>query len=388
MKASTKKFCEVTLWWNKHFIQNQISPHFFYYPVQLMLKNGYEVDVLTNSAGFFGTKDNSPIENESEIHVTRLPENPLKFSTGIFKNLMKNRYSIIHLHTVSIYGDTSTNIASKLKGMPIVYTQHSPDLDAFRSRKDFKAWATRANWRLMDLRRCTFIAFTRWQEQLYRQVGIENVRVIPHAIDPAVFDVDKDPSIAGRLGLGDKNILCVSNIDPRKGQHILIESMPGILKEVPGTRLILVGRALNEMQKEYKKRLELIIEQLGLANDVIFIEDAPRDLLIQLYLQSDVFAFPTDRELFPIVSLEALAAGLPVISTDRPYLREILEDGKAGLLVSRESKPFEEGIIRLLQDKNLRRSLAAAGKKAVEEKYLLNKVVDEHWKLYKSLMDN
>jgi glycosyltransferase involved in cell wall biosynthesis len=388
MKAPAKKFCEVTLWWNDHFIRNQVSPHFFYYPAELMLKNGYEVDVLTNSAGFFGSRDADRCGDDGGIRVTRLPESRLGFSTGIFKKLMNGHYSILHLHTVSIFGDTSANIASKLKGTPIVYTQHSPDLEAFETRKDFGGWATRTNWRLMDLRGCVFIAFTRWQERLYRQIGIENVRVIPHAIDPAVFDVDVDPAVAGRFGLGDKNVLCVSNIDPRKGQHILIECMPGILKEVPGTRLLLVGRAITPAQKEYKKKLEYLMEKLGIANDVVFIEDAPRELLIQLYLQSDAFAFPTDAELFGIVLLEAMAAGVPVISTDRPYLREILEDGKAGLVVAREHKPFEEGIIRLLQDKNLRRTLVAAGRKAVEEKYLLSRAIDEHWKLYRSLMGN
>jgi glycosyltransferase involved in cell wall biosynthesis len=260
-------------------------------------------------------------------------------------------------------------------------------METIGKRTDIKARIAKANWKLMNSERCVFIAYTRWQESFYRSLGIKNIRIIPHGIDPGVFDVERSQGFARKYGPGEYNILCVGNIDPRKGQHYLIESMPDILKEFPGAKLFLVGRAFYDHQIAYKKRLEEEIRKTGISEHVVFLNDAPRDELIQLYKWSDVFAFPTDAELFSIVILEALAAGLPIIATDRPYIREPLQDGKAGILASRDTKSFRDGIIELLGDKALRGRISANERKAVDEQYHLKKVVGAHWDLYRSLLE-
>lgn len=388
MSTCDKRFCEVTLWWNMYYINNQVSPHFYYYPAEMMRHNGFDVDVLTKRSGFFPEKNVQDHETFNGISITKFQQDRLAFSADVFRYMARHRYALVHLHTVNVVEDFAVWAASRLKKTPMVFTQHSPDLEELEHRSDLKALLLKQNFRLMSSNNCTFIAFTEWQKGFYERLGIRNVKVIPHGIDPSVFDVPKDEALAERLGLGENNILCVSNIDQRKGQHLLVESMPGILKERPDAKLLLVGRTINDRQLSYKRYLEQQIEKLGLAGHVIFLEDLQRDMLIQLYLQSDVFAFPTDAELFGIVLLEAMAAGLPVISTDRAYLREILQNGKSGLLVKREQRQFEEGILALLTDTKLRDSLVSYGKKAVNGPYLLKNVMDAQWRLYRSLIEN
>lgn len=387
MEHNNNRFCEVTLWWSMYYIQNQVSPHFFYYPAELMRDHGFDVDILTKRGGFFPEKNADAHEVNNGLHVSRLPESHLGFSTNVFKHIVENKYSLVHLQTVDALEDFSAWAASTARHVPMVYTQHSPDMETIGKRTDIKARIARANWKLMNSDRCVFIAYTRWQESFYRGLGIKNIRIIPHGIDPGVFDVERSQSFAFKYNPEEHNILCVGNIDPRKGQHYLIESMPAILKEFPRTKLFLVGRAFYDHQIAYKKRLEEEIRKMGISDHVVFINDAPRDELIQLYKWSDVFAFPTDAELFSIVILEALAAGLPIIATDRPYIREPLQDGKAGVLVSRDTKSFRDGIIELLGDKVMRDRISANERKAVDEKYHLKKVVDAHWDLYRSLLE-
>ena len=386
MKYKNEKgtFCEVTLWWNMHYIQNQVSPHFFYYPAELMLRKGFDVEVLTK---LYPERNETEYEVNNGIKVRRFPKSPAKFCASLLKYMLKNDYSLIHLHTVGFLEDYVPWIVSRMKKTPMVFTSHNPDLPSFENRSDIKAQIFKKSLRIRDSETSIFIAFTEWQANLYRKWGIRNIRIIPHGIDPTVFDIDKDYEVAKKYELEENNILCVGQIDPRKGQHLLVESMPEILKNHPKTKLLLVGRAFEEYQREYLEMLKSKIDKMGLKKNVAFLNDVSKDELIQLYLLSDVFAFPTDAELSPIVLLEIMAAGLPSISTDRPYIREILQDGDAGILVRREQKEFEREIISLLSDESLRKRLRKNGKKAVEEKYRLDKVVEAHWELYRSLIE-
>ena len=383
-KTNDKRFCEVTLWWNLYYIQNQVSPHFFYYPAELMLKNGFDVEVLTK---LYPERNETEYEVNNGIKVRRFPKSSAKFCASLLSYLLKHNYSLIHLHTVGFLEDYVPWIVSRIKKTPMVFTSHSSGLPRLENRSDIKASIFRKSLKMRDSETSIFIAFTEWQANLYRRFGIKNIKIIPHGIDPTVFDVDKDYKVAKKYGLEEKNILCVGQVDPRKGQHILVESMPEILKNHPKTKLLLVGRAFEEYQREYLKMLKSKIEKRDLKKNVAFLNDVSKDELIQLYLLSDVFAFPTDAELSPIVLLEIMAAGLPIVSTDRPYIREILQDGDAGILVKREQKEFEAGIINLLDDGSLRERLSEKGKKTVDEKYRLDKVVEAHWELYKSLIE-
>lgn len=385
---NNKRFCEVTSWWNMSWrnmyynITNQVSPHFFYYPAELMLKKGFDVEVLTK---LFPERDESEYEVNNGIKVRRFQKSSVKFCPTLLKYMLKNDYSLIHQHTVAFLEDYVPWIVSRIKKTPIVFTSHNPGLPRYENRQDIKARIVKTTLKIRDS--VIFIAFTEFQANLYRSFGIKNIKIIPHGIDPAVFDVPKNYEIAEKYGLEENNILCVGNIDPRKGQHLLVGCMPEILKNHPKTMLLLVGRTFKDYQRGYLKMLKSKIEKMGLKRNVAFLNDVSKDELIHLYLLSDVFAFPTDYEIFGIVFLEAMAAGLPIISTDRPYIKEILQDGDAGILVKREQKEFEEGIISLLDDEGLRKRLSNNGKKAVEEKYHLGEVVNQLWDLYRSLIE-
>lgn len=376
------RFCEVTSWWNWHYIKNQLSPHFFYYPAKLMLEKGFDVEVLTK---LYPERSESRFEVNDGIKVRRFPQNPAKFFICLLKHMLKNNYSLVHLHTVGFLEDFIPWITSRIKKVPMVFTSHDPGLPGLENGKDIKALIYKKSLKVKDFS-TVFVAFTEWQANLYRKWGLKNVKVIPHAIDPAVFNIQINYEIAEKYGLMENNILCVGQIDPRKGQHILVEIMPKILMDRPKTKLLLVGRVFNENQRIYLKNIESKIERMNLKKNVAFLRDVPKDDLIQLYLLSDVFAFPTDREIFGLVLLEAMAAGLPIISTDRPYIKEILQEGKAGILVKRKEKEFEKGIIALLNDDNLRNRLSKEGRRAIKEKYHLDKIIEKHWELYKSLI--
>ncbi len=104
----------------------------------------------------------------------------------------------------------------------------------------------------------------------------------------------------------------------------------------------------------------------------------------QYYIASDVFVFPSYYEAFPLVPMEAAAAGLPIVATRVNGVREWIEDGKTGLLSSFEPTDFAEKILFLANDINARYRFGAAARQAVSE-FTVRRMTDSYETLYKSI---
>lgn len=356
-----------------------------------MLEKGFDAEVLTmlNSE-----RNELEYENQGRLQINRFAhDNMTFFNARLFQHLIHNNYSLIHLHSINWDTNYLSWIASRVKRIPLVFTIHDPIclIPLMEPQSKASLWQkTRAirNVKLTrDSKTCVLVAFTNVQAESYNRLGIKNVKVIPHAVDTKVFESIPDKEIQKKYGLDEFNILCVGVAQQRKGQRFLINSMPKILKEYPKTKLLLAGNTYFRSSTEYVI-LKSLVNKLCLEDKVLFLNDVPKTELIQLYLSSTLFALPTETEMFGIVFLEAMAAGLPIIATDKPYLQEIVGDGEAGVLVERRQDCIENAIMRLLGDQKLRNKLGNAGRARVQKNYRLDLVIQKHWELYNSLLEN
>jgi glycosyltransferase involved in cell wall biosynthesis len=357
-----------------------------------MIEKGFDAEVLTTiDRSSEHQKGETISEHRENLQIYRFAgENPASLSMLMFSHILRKNYSLIHLHGAYWLSDFVSWIGSRVKKTPMVVTSHAHNsLERFmesKSRASIARQRILEKWFVQDSPTCVFIAFTRTQAQVYRRLGISNIEIIPHGIDPKVFEVPSDPAILQKYNLGEFNILCVGATDLRKGQHLIVNGMPNIIREYPDTRLLIVGRSLSRYQREYLAMLKNQVRKLGLQRKVTFFDEISRDELIQLYLASSVFALPTRAEMFGLIFLEAMGAGLPIVSTDRPYIKEILGDGEAGILVDRQKESIENAILTLLGDESIRKKLGNNGKKLVRQKYCLKDVVQKHWQLYQRVM--
>jgi glycosyltransferase involved in cell wall biosynthesis len=144
-------------------------------------------------------------------------------------------------------------------------------------------------------------------------------------VDEAFFTPGKRRS-AGTEGL--TLLFCgrLNGPHQQKGVDILLRAMQLILKQHRVT-LEIVGTGPRERQ--YKK----MTGQLGIENHVKFLGFIPGDGLPRIYANADLFVLPTRRESFGLTLAEAMAAGLPVVSTSITAVPEVVSDGETGLLV-------------------------------------------------------
>lgn len=221
-------------------------------------------------------------------------------------------------------------------GLPAVYTCHSLWAEEYLSRNTECAPAGRAlrrvrawgrNWiEGRVLRRCTrIVALSRFtQTKLQRVHGIpeEQVVVVPGGVDLVKFHPAADKAaVRGALGLpvGRYVAFTVRNLVPRMGLDRLVLAMQEVARRIPAALLIIGG------QGPMRAELESMINRLGLRHHVRLAGFIPEEALVRHYQAADLFVLPS-RELegFGMVTLEALACGLPVLGTQVGGTREIL----------------------------------------------------------------
>jgi glycosyltransferase-like protein len=156
--------------------------------------------------------------------------------------------------------------------------------------------------------------------------------VIPNGVDAARFAAAAGPSpaaVAARRGwrsrLG-RYVLAVGGIEPRKGSLELLEAYAKLSRRQPGVRLVIAGGETLFDYRDYRARWEQRARDLAIDPAVLGPVDEAD--LPSLVAAASAFAFPSAKEGFGLAAMEALAAGVPVIASDLPVLREIF-DGAA-----------------------------------------------------------
>ncbi|ACF15165.1 glycosyl transferase group 1 [Chloroherpeton thalassium ATCC 35110] len=152
-------------------------------------------------------------------------------------------------------------------------------------------------------------------------------------------------------------VLYLSNLVLTKGFFVLIQAIPKIVQQVKNIKFIFGGEWENAQTKEDVMRY---IEENNLSEFIEFKGRVIGEEKEKLYYDSDIFVFPTfyPLETFGIVNLEAMQAGLPIITTGRGAIPEIVEEGKNGFIVPEQNpEAIADKIILLFQNKELRENI-------------------------------
>lgn len=213
----------------------------------------------------------------------------------------------------------------------------------------------------------------------------ECVTVIPRGRDPAFFErVDPESVAAVRreLELSPEHpvVLDVARLWHWKGQSDLVEAWPRVLRELPEIRLVLVGNGPD------RYRLERLVRTLDLEDRVRFAgyrNDVPALLAL-----ADVFAFPSRYEGLPGAVVEALFAGLPVVLSDIPVHREMVEDGVSGVLVPPgDPDAWATALVDLLRNPATATRLGDAGRRRAHERFHVDDVARRHEDVYRRVLN-
>lgn len=162
----------------------------------------------------------------------------------------------------------------------------------------------------------------------------------------------------------------------RKGFDYLIMAMPSILKEYPDTKLHILS---DGPRREY---LEELTRDFGLKSNVIFHGYLSVNKLLSFYKNCRVFCHPSLSEGFCHTTLEAMASGRPVVSTNTNG-SEMVEHNKTGFIVpTADSEAISNAILRIFDDNELTYKMGINARSAVEKEYDWNKIAKKYYEIY------
>jgi colanic acid/amylovoran biosynthesis glycosyltransferase len=162
----------------------------------------------------------------------------------------------------------------------------------------------------------------------------------------------------------ERSLICVGRLSPEKGQAGLLQALGGLRASQPGVKLRLVGDGPE------RPELEKLVSELQLGDRVTFLGRLTETDTLAEIARSDILVLPSFMEGLPIVLMEAMALGVPVIASRVAGIPELVEDGRGGLLFAPSKwDELADCIRRLLTDQALYGSLAEHGKKKVADEF-------------------
>jgi len=173
----------------------------------------------------------------------------------------------------------------------------------------------------------------------------------------------------------------VGSMSPRKGHEYLLRAFYPVKKAIPNSRLLFIGRELPSL----KKNLEALADKLGIRDSVYFL--GKKERIIDYYPIMDVFVLSSLCEGIPLVILEAIKMGVPVVSTNVGGIPEVISNNETGMLVPpRNPEALSDSIIELF-DKEKRVSLARQAREQCLDRFKPERYLVELEDLYSTVLN-
>ena len=226
-----------------------------------------------------------------------------------------------------------------------------------------------------------------WRDLMRDQYGVK-AEVVHNGVDADLFR-SADAGLAARLRQavcpeGRQLILSVGGIEPRKGSDTLVRALAALRESGHDPVLAIVGDHSFQDYRAYVDRVLAMLPGLGLrlGRDVVRLGTVPDAELPAWYAAADVLAFPSTKEGWGLAVLEAMSAGLPVVTSDLPVFLEYLTPGQDALVVPvDDAAALSRALAAVLDDRGLAANLSAAGL-ATSRKFTWSRSAEEHQLVY------
>jgi colanic acid/amylovoran biosynthesis glycosyltransferase len=288
-------------------------------------------------------------------------------------------YDIVHCH----FGPNG-NLGALLKDIgaikgKVVTTFHGYDMSSYIQKYGDEVY--RYLFRKGDL----FLPISeRWKDKLIK-LGCNEEKIFVHrmGIDTQKYQFSvRKPKNNGAI-----NILTVARLVEKKGVRYGIQAIAKILQKYQDIEYKIIGDG------HLKNELETLAANLNLKNNVEFLGWKSQEEIIELMKDADIFLAPSvtsedgDQEGIPVVLMEAMAQGLPVVSTCHSGIPELVRDGETGFLApERDPDVLAEKLIYLIENQESWPKIGKAGRKYIDENYDINKLNDRLVATYQRLL--
>lgn len=321
---------------------------------RVLMEQGHNVFVFAQSDGSY--KDTEPF-------IFRYPSLPLPLpgdvsaalpvSSFVDQLLPTLKLDVIHTHHPILLGQTAARKAAELD-LPLVFTFHTKYWEYTHyipfpqeAIQDFLKNAVH-RWLQDYMQKCQHIIIPSesLRDTLVREYGLQkHYTVIPTGTEIEPFLNADGKSLRQEKGWQDDTVLIsVGRLAPEKNWDTLLRAFAKVSAQHLDLRLVLIGDG------PARDSLQALASELGIAERVTFTGGLPFDEIPRYLKAADLFGFASVTETQGLVTIEAMAAGLPIVAVDGSGTRDIVEQGKEGYLVDNDPDALAKGIDNMLSD--------------------------------------
>jgi glycosyltransferase involved in cell wall biosynthesis len=304
------------------------------------------------------------------VHVVNSRMMRLSAAAKIRSVLSDGRIELVHVN--ESHALTAAWLAGAHRKVPLLSSRRI----GFPLQKN---WVSRARYQALD----RFVANSKAVAQTLLDSGIDPklVSVVNEGVDiPPMVPASERERARKKWQIGDDEFLfgCAGAFVPEKGQRHIVEALKFVRENHPKARLLLAG--------EGKSLIEVkgLIEGLGLHSAVLtpgFVTN-----MHDFYAALDSFVFPSEFEGLGTSLQAAMAYGLPVISTARGGLLEVVDAERTGLVAEPDAKEFAVAMKRLMDDPGLQRRLGEAAREDATLRFSADRMVENTIALYDEIL--
>jgi glycosyltransferase involved in cell wall biosynthesis len=347
-----------------------------------LVSRGHEVHVLTANRFHKGSPSVTlpSYETIKGVHVHRfrsyLNIGHYGFFPGLTGPLTQEGFDIIHCHG---YRQPQSEIASRFGArnkVPTVLHVHGGFYTRSRLKRllyDTYDWSAR---RHLTNRFDHFIALSEPDLDRLVQLNVarDNISVVRNAAEPQAFQSANSAAFRKKYGLeGKKVVLYLSILHHFKRPDLLIQAFPRILAQAPDAFLVLAGPDAGELAK-----VQQLAKKLAVTDHYRWIGPLRGKEKHEAFECAEFIALPSDEDPYPLVLLEAMAHGKPLLTTSVVGQAPMIERNEAGIIIApRDLSSLIDGAVRLLTDPPYRDSIGRNARRLAERTFSARAVVDE-----------
>jgi len=289
--------------------------------------------------------------------------------------VISHQVLLVHVHSASnasFWRKSAFIVLSFIARRPVIFHLHGGGFVEFYNRR----WGAIRRWFIRFVLNHVaeiVVLSDEWHRNVSRMAKNHNISVI-------VNPVEAQPLLKLELEQRRDNVvLFLGRLDRDKGIFELVDAISIVRREFPDVKLWFAGEGDRDA-------LRLYIEKNGLSGAAEFFGWVSGEVKRRLLGEATLHVLPSYLEGLPMVVLEAMAAGLPVVATNVGGIPSVVDDGVNGFLVRpRNAGAVAEAVCKLLRDPALRVRMGAVSREKINERFLPERVVPQIDALYTKL---
>jgi glycosyltransferase involved in cell wall biosynthesis len=339
---------------------------------RIALDNGYRV-ALAADAGSLDRLVPAEVERIETPTRRSSPAQVARATYALARAINAFRPDVLHAHNV--HSTANVAIADRLgrrRRTPLLSTFHGVPSDRYALAAQLL--------RTADVNVCVSRDLIVALEAARFPRG--RARLVHNAVTPAEpLTDDKRRTLDAEFGLdGAQLVSIIGRLTPQKAHHRFIDAARVVAGHSPGTRFLVIGDGA------LRDELERQVEQAGLSDRLAFI--GVREDARALISRSHLVVFSSDWEGLSIVALEAMAAGVPVVSTPAHGMSELLEGGAGRVVEDYAAESLAAAIEELLERPALRSEMGSVGQSLIASEYSVERMASAYLAIWERLAES